>query len=431
MTRSSTQKRYTRWRRPWCDRIGGRAVFALLAGMLWFAPVVLARDYEAGRKAYLDGDYAGALRILRPLAADGNSEAQKLLGVMYDYGHGVDRDPKEALGWYLKSAKQGDPAVQYQVGAKYFRGDGTGQNYQEAARWWEQAANGGQVDAQFNLGLMYFRGLSVAPDDRRAAELFGKAAAQGHGHAQYSLAVMHSTGRGVPKDYALARDLFEKAAAQNVSQAQFNLGVFYENGYGVERSLDTARAWYERAAASGLAEGRDKLAQLDATADASSIGHPDELRAATPARDASGTRVYDPRTDGPGMRAAAPEPERGPAPEPVAAAPAPPAASAAAAPEGDLRRENWVRAQNPGSFTLQIGSVTSEQAILSFIRDGGIAAEAGYVAVVIDGVTRYNALYGSYPSYAEAQRAAENLPPSLRDVKPWIRNFGILQKLLK
>ena len=31
----------------------------------------------------------------------------------------------------------------------------------------------------------------------------------------------------------------------------------------------------------------------------------------------------------------------------------------------------------------------------------------------------------------EAQRAAESLPPSLRDVKPWIRNFGILQKLLQ
>jgi TPR repeat protein len=396
--------------------------------VLCFAPAVLAQDYEAGRKAYLDGDYAAALRTLKPLAADGNSEAQKLLGVMYDYGHGVKRDPKEALNWYLKSAKQGDPAVQYQVGAKYFRGDGTGQNYQEAARWWEQAANGGQVDAQFNLGLMYFRGLSVAPDDRRAADLFAKAAAQGHAHAQYSLAVMHSTGRGVPKDYALARDLFEKSAAQNVSQAQFNLGVFYENGYGVERNLDTARAWYERAAASGLAEGQDKLAQLEATADASSLGHPDGGQAAPPGRDPSSTRVYDPATDGPGMRRAEPEPA--PAPPPAAAASAPPAAPvAASATEGDLRREDWVRAQNPGAFTLQLGSVTSEQAILRFIRESGI--EAGYIAVVIDGVPRFNALYGSYPSYPEAQRAAESLPPSLRDVKPWIRNFGILQKLLQ
>jgi len=409
--------------------------------MLLFAPAIYAQEYDDARKAYLDGDYAGALRILKPLAADGNSEAQKLLGVMYDYGHGVKRDPQEALSWYLKSAKQGDPAVQYQVGAKYFRGDGTGQNYQEAARWWEQAANGGQMDAQFNLGLMYFRGLSVQADDRRAADLFGKAAAQGHGHAQYSLAVMYSTGRGVNKDYTRAREMFEKAAAQGVPQAQFNLGAFYENGYGVERNLETARAWYERAATQNLAEAQEKLAQLDAAGDVSPIGHPDE--AAAQNRDTAGTRVYDPHTDGPGAA------KKTPAPAPVTATPtepvvpstpaaAPPAAAtpvAAPAPQtgpaDELRRENWVAAQNPAAFTIQLGSVTSEKDMRRFLTENGITAEAGYVAVLIDGETRYNALYGSYPSYAEAQQAAANLPSTLRNIKPWIRNFGILQKLLQ
>jgi hypothetical protein len=420
------RKRSTRWRKPWPERAGVSILTGLFAGTLLFTSAVFAQDYDAGRKAYLDGDYTRALRILKPLATDGNSEAQKLLGVMYDYGHGVDRDPAEALRWYLKSAAQGDPAVQYQVGAKYFRGDGTGQNYQEAARWWEQAANGGQVDAQFNLGLMYFRGLSVQQDDGKAAELFGKAAAQGHAHAQYSLAVMYSTGRGVPKDYALARDLFEKSAAQGVSQAQFNLGVFYENAYGVERNLETARVWYERAAAQGLSEARGKLEQLNSAEAASPIGHPDELAAAR-RRDPRSTRVYDPREDGP--RTAVPE--SAPAPAPAPAEPAASPVPAAPAAGDDLRREAWVLAQNPDSFTLQIGSVTSEQHMRRFLQDSGIENEAGYVAVVIDGVTRYNALYGAYPSYAEAQRAAENLPPALRGVKPWIRNFGILQKLLQ
>jgi septal ring-binding cell division protein DamX len=80
---------------------------------------------------------------------------------------------------------------------------------------------------------------------------------------------------------------------------------------------------------------------------------------------------------------------------------------------------------------LQIGSVTSEKAVRRFLQENGIEAEAGYIAVQIDGTTRYNALYGSYPSYAEAQRAVTGLPPALQQVKPWIRNFGILQQLLK
>ena len=96
-----------------------------------------------------------------------------------------------------------------------------------------------------------------------------------------------------------------------------------------------------------------------------------------------------------------------------------------------LRRENWVLAQNPASFTLQLGSVTSEKDMRRFLHDNGIETEAGYVAVVIDGTTRYNALYGAYATYAEAQQAAATLPSSLHDVKPWIRNFGILQKLLQ
>ena len=111
----------------------------------------------------------------------------------------------------------------------------------------------------------------------------------------------------------------------------------------------------------------------------------------------------------------------------TAAAPAPVPATGS----DELRREAWVLAQNPGSFTLQLGSVTGEKDIRRFVQDHGLAAEGGYVAIVIDGATRYNALYGSYPSYAEAQQAAEHLPPSLGSVKPWIRNFGILQKLLQ
>ncbi len=143
-----------------------------LAASQWVA----AETYEAGRKAYIAGEYRKAFKILQPLAKDGDSESQKMLGIMYDYGHGVIANSERALYWYLLSAEQGQPAVQYQVGAKYFRGDGVKQNYKEAAHWWEMAANGGQVDAQFNLGLMYFRGLSIASDDEKAVALFSQAA---------------------------------------------------------------------------------------------------------------------------------------------------------------------------------------------------------------------------------------------------------------
>lgn len=403
----------------------GFLLFLVLSGV-FAAPCARAQDYESGRAAYISGDFKRALEILQPLAADGNSEAQKLLGVMYDYGHGVKADPRRALEWYLKSAEQGDPAVQYQVGAKYFQGDGTERNYQEAARWWELAANGGQIDAQFNLGLMYFRGLSVARDDTRAATLFRKAAEQGHSHAQYSIAVMYAFGRGVDQDYAAALDWFSKSAAQGVAQAQFNLGVFYENGFGVSRDSATARQWYERAAAQGLPEAREKLTALEMSAQmTSSLSHPAETEPVE-------------RAPIPGAApnlALAPEPQ----PAPAGAAPtSPPTASTRVYPKspppeqtGMTRREQWVLSQRPDSYTLQIGSVTREGDIRKFLHDAGIEAEAAYIEVEIDGVTRYNAFYGVYESYTAANQAVAELPPELRGVRPWIRNFGVLQKLLQ
>ena len=208
----------------------------LYTGQLW------AQDYETGRSAYISGDYARALQILQPLAEGGDPEAQKILGIMYDYGHGVAKDQPAALQWYLRAAEQGNPDVQYHVGAKYFHGEGTAQDYAAAAKWWELAANGGQVDAQFNPGLMYYRGMVLAKDDARAAQLFQQAAEQGHGDAQYVLGLLYAFGQGVVKDYTTALQWFQKSSDQGVARAQFNMGVFYENGYFGPKTGEQIRA---------------------------------------------------------------------------------------------------------------------------------------------------------------------------------------------
>jgi TPR repeat protein len=359
----------------------------------------VAQSYEEGRKAYINGNFKEAFKILRPLAKNGDSEAQKMLGIMYDYGHGVKADSEKALVWYLRSAEQGHPAVQYQVGAKYFRGDGVRQDYQEAAKWWEMSANGGQVDAQFNLGLMYFRGLSISANDKKAAELFSLAANQGHGHGQYSLAVMYAFGRGVKKDYTIALDWFRKSAEQGIGQAQFNLGVFYENGYGVEKNTEIARSWYEKAAAQGTKEAENKLASLDSAVATSEteaeapleIEHPVEAEITSSI--ASEYDSSDIVVDG-------------------------------------IKREAWVLSQSPDHYSLQIGSVTREEKIINFLKQNGVSNDAAYIRVVIKGVTRYNALYGVYENYSDATAAIEDLPPRLRKVKPWVRSFRMIQPLL-
>jgi TPR repeat protein len=371
--------------------------------------LALANTYEEGRKAYINKNHKMAFKILEPLAVDGNSEAQKMLGIMYDYGHGVSANSEKALYWYLLSAEQGHPAVQYQVGAKYFRGDGVKQNYTEAAKWWKMAANGGQVDAQFNLGLMYFRGLAIEADDSKAVTLFSQAAEQGHGHSQYSLAVMYAFGRGVEKNYATALQWFEQSAGQGIGQAQFNLGVFYENGYGVDNDVDVARRWYEKAAAQGTAEAEKKLLALDL--DEEEAGLVEETRIAAESVETDSTDQFVDESN---------------------------EANQSQLDDYDIndiavdgiRREAWVLAQVPEKYTLQIGSVVREDAIVNFLKENNIDNRAAYVHVVIKAVTRYNALYGVYDNYSAANAAIEDLPEGLLKVKPWVRKFRMIQELL-
>ena len=46
-------------------------------------------DFNAGVAAYKQGDYATVVRELRPLAKQGDANAQYKLGFMYDKGLGV------------------------------------------------------------------------------------------------------------------------------------------------------------------------------------------------------------------------------------------------------------------------------------------------------------------------------------------------------
>ncbi len=59
-----------------------------------------------GAAAYLRGDYATALREFRPLAKQGDANAQFNLGLMYDNGQGVPQDYVRAHMWFNLAASR-------------------------------------------------------------------------------------------------------------------------------------------------------------------------------------------------------------------------------------------------------------------------------------------------------------------------------------
>ena len=70
----------------------------------------IAGPFEDCAAAHKRQKYAQALRRCRPLAEQGNADAQHNLGFMYMHGYGVAQDYAEAVTWYRKAADQGDDA---------------------------------------------------------------------------------------------------------------------------------------------------------------------------------------------------------------------------------------------------------------------------------------------------------------------------------
>jgi len=98
------------------------------------------------------------------LASNGSASAQYELGLLYEYGRGVNQDDAIALFWYEKSAAQ---------------------NFS---------------DALYRLAILYDNGWGALPDKEKALDLYAAAAEKGHSLAQHDLAILYFQGSDAPKN---------------------------------------------------------------------------------------------------------------------------------------------------------------------------------------------------------------------------------------
>jgi len=195
-----------------------RAIAAIVLVSAFAAPVA-AGTFEDAVDAHARGDYAKALRLIRPLANDGDASAQFNLGLMYTTGQGVQQDNAAAALWFRKAAEQGYALAQSNLGTLYLYGRGVTQDDTEAVMWFRKAADQGDAVAEFLLGNQYANGKGVPQDYSEAMIWFQRAAEQGHPVAKLYLGVMYAEGRGVPQDYVRAHMWFSLSAAQGEQRA--------------------------------------------------------------------------------------------------------------------------------------------------------------------------------------------------------------------
>ncbi len=278
-------------------------LLVFVAAMFWGVAGCASSKYEKGIRQYKPDDVAAAVSELKPLAEQGNAEAQFNLGSLYYQGWGVPQDYKEAVKWLRKAAEQGHLFSQSTLGTVYAEGvqGVVEKDYPQALMWFifaaakgdmeamefrdtlanrmtpaqiteaqklarefrpqdvhtkslqesKALAEQGDVAAQFKLGLIYYRGQGVRPDYQEALNWFKKAALQGHALSQYNAGYMNEKGEGTPQDYVEAAKYYRQAAEQGNQLAQFNLGYMYEKGQGVLVDEVQALKWYNLAAVQG------------------------------------------------------------------------------------------------------------------------------------------------------------------------------------
>lgn len=129
-------------------------------------PLPLSKPVSA--QVDLDGSALAATKLK---AEKGDATAQRVLGIAYYKGEGVNKDPKQATEWWRKAAKQGDAIAEWSLGLAYYEGKGVPRDYKQAVAWFRKAAEKGDPEAQGNLGLAYYLGLSV-PESRVLAYMW-------------------------------------------------------------------------------------------------------------------------------------------------------------------------------------------------------------------------------------------------------------------
>lgn len=380
--------------------------------------VYAAGNYNTGAFYFANGDYNTAMQIWAPLAQEGNPAAQYSMGLLYDQGMGVKKDPQTALNYFQAAVKQNLSAAQYYLGIKYYAGLGVKKDPQRALKLIRRAAEQDHLQAQFQMGYFYDQGIGTAVNPKKATQWYIRAAENGFGPAQHALAARYLSGRGTPlnlkqgvfwlqkavdqndlnamrdlgflyyqgmgikKDWAQARKILSDPAEEGSALAQYVLGDMYAlGGHGVKQNKARARYWFSKAKQSGNKDAEQRLKQLSGSSSDKTI----KAAINKPVTKSSNSSTLD--------------------------------------------NKHFMQLAN-NNYTIQLLQARHFQSIRKLVQQ--FHDNQTYVLKI----TRNNEIlyvlsYGRYANYNAAKQGIKHLPIAFQlKSAPWIRKVGQIKKLL-
>lgn len=158
-------------------------------------------------------------------------------------------DPKKAVEYLTKSAKQGYTVAKYMLGKLYLRGEDVPKQMLHALHWLESAVQDDNQYTEYLLGKVLLKGEDVERDTERAESLLSRSAEQGNKYAAYTLGKAYLDGDILAQNIDEAVRLLNLSASKGFAPAQFILGRLLYKGEVIPKDIRQAVCWLDRAAA--------------------------------------------------------------------------------------------------------------------------------------------------------------------------------------
>lgn len=157
-------------------------------------------------------------------AKAGEPRAMAQLANLYDAGHGVRKDRREALAWRHRAAEAGEEAAQLALVLDYSDDASPLLDLAKAAKWARRAAEAGSADGAFALANVIDRAGRKAGTPAEVMKYLTVAATAGNPLAQRALGVAYAEGNAVEQDFAVAANWLLRAALQDDVEAVYQFG---------------------------------------------------------------------------------------------------------------------------------------------------------------------------------------------------------------
>lgn len=209
-----------------------KKILLFACGLFFCLNLAAQGNLEKGLQYYNWREYKTALPYLQSAAKEGYGEACYLLGEMYYYGLGTEKNPTIAMRMYQRGIEYGFTKGEAELGRMYENGEGVTKDSGKAFSFYLQSSSRGNLLGKYLLARSYYHGLGTSEDNEKAFAMF----------------------------YSLSKNtVFEKEYKWAHRWTYVYLGHCYKSGYGTPQDLEQAVISYYR---SDIAEYLFRAAQL-------------------------------------------------------------------------------------------------------------------------------------------------------------------------